>query len=322
MVSGPHRAPWLYAGLFLVTLGTLMLEVLDTRLLSVVTWYHLSFLAVSVAMLGMAGGAVLVFVGGDLFAPARAVRLLPGAALALAVAIPISHLANLAMPMPGVRGFAPSEIAGLGIATLVLAIPFVISGVVVTLALTRTAAPIGLLYGADLVGAAAGCFAIVWLLDRSDITSTAFATGACCAAAAWCFARYAGRAGIAPALMGGMLAAGAVANATSDRPLGVLYPKDQWLWLRDDIVEYSKWNAHSYVTVWKPMPKPPQYWGAGSNAPEITVSIAHANIDGQSRNGTAIRSRSTGCSTMSARCRITCGAAALASSASAAGATS
>ena len=207
-------------------------------------------------------------------------------ALALAVAIPVSHLANLAMPMPGVRGFAPSEIAGLGIATLVLAIPFVLSGIVVTLALTRTAAPIGLLYGADLVGAAAGCLAIVWLLDRSDVTSTAFVTGACCAAAAWCFARYAGRAGVAAAVMAVMLAAGAVANATSDRPLGVLYPKDQWLWLRDDIVEYSKWNAHSYVTVWKPMPKPPQYWGAGSNAPEITVSIAHANIDGQA--GTAI----------------------------------
>ena len=49
-----------------------MLEVLDTRLLSVLTWYHLSFLAVSVAMLGMAAGAVLVFVGGELFAPERA----------------------------------------------------------------------------------------------------------------------------------------------------------------------------------------------------------------------------------------------------------
>ena len=58
------RGSWLTSGLFFVTLATLMLEVLDTRLLSVLTWYHLSFLAVSVAMLGMAAGAVLVFVGG------------------------------------------------------------------------------------------------------------------------------------------------------------------------------------------------------------------------------------------------------------------
>ena len=54
---------YLNAGLFLVTLATLMLEVLDTRLLSVLTWYHFSFFAVSVAMLGMAAGAVAVLFG-------------------------------------------------------------------------------------------------------------------------------------------------------------------------------------------------------------------------------------------------------------------
>jgi hypothetical protein len=263
-----------------------MLEVLDTRLLSVVTWYHLSFLAVSVAMLGMAGGAVLVFVGGEVFAPERAVRILPGATLALAIAIPVSHLANLAMPMPGVRGFAPTEIATLAIATLVLAMPFVLSGVVVTLALTRSGGPIGLLYGADLGGAAAGCLLIVWLLERSDITTTAITTGACCAFGSVCFARAAGRAVVGPAVMTAVMLALGVANATAARPLGVLYPKDQWLWLRDDIVEYSRWNAHSYVTVWKPMPKTPQYWGPARDAPQPQVMIAHANIDGQA--GTAI----------------------------------
>ena len=51
-------------GLFLTTLATLTLEILDTRLLSVLTWYHLSFLAVSLAMLGMAAGAVYVYLGG------------------------------------------------------------------------------------------------------------------------------------------------------------------------------------------------------------------------------------------------------------------
>ncbi len=53
------------AGLFLTTVATLILEILDSRLLSVLTWYHLGFFAVSLAMLGMAAGAVLVFLGGD-----------------------------------------------------------------------------------------------------------------------------------------------------------------------------------------------------------------------------------------------------------------
>jgi hypothetical protein len=37
---------WLLAGLFCTTFATLLLEILDARLLSVLTWYHLSFVAV------------------------------------------------------------------------------------------------------------------------------------------------------------------------------------------------------------------------------------------------------------------------------------
>ena len=53
----PNSPRLVAAGLFFVTAATLILEILDSRLLSVVTWYHLAFLAVSLAMLGMAAGA-------------------------------------------------------------------------------------------------------------------------------------------------------------------------------------------------------------------------------------------------------------------------
>ena len=170
---------WLIAGLFFITLATLMLEVLDTRLLSVLTWYHLSFLAVSVAMLGMAAGAVLVFVGGDRFRAERAARLLPvvGAAVRHRAAA-LAHRESVDSVSVGSR---PDRAGGAcrrsRSATLALTVPFVLSGIVVTLALTRTRAPIGWLYGADLVGAATGCLAIIWLLELTDITSTALATG-------------------------------------------------------------------------------------------------------------------------------------------------
>ncbi len=49
-----------YVGLALVTLVTLALEVISARLFSVISWYHLSFFAVSVAMLGMKAGAFCV----------------------------------------------------------------------------------------------------------------------------------------------------------------------------------------------------------------------------------------------------------------------
>ena len=263
-----------------------MLEVLDTRLLSVLTWYHLSFLAVSVAMLGTAAGAVLVFVAGDVFAPDRAVRLLPAAGLALAIALPLSHVANLVIPFPSVRGGSPAEIAALSIATLMLTVPFVLAGVAVTLALTRTRAPIGVLYGADLIGAAAGCLAIIALLDLTDITSTAFATGGAAAIGAWCFARYAGRRGVPHVVVAVLLLGAAALNASVDRRLGVIYPKSRGLWFTEQTIDFSDWNAHSNVIVRAPAQSTPFLWGPAANAPKIPVTTALAAIDGDA--GTVI----------------------------------
>ena len=276
---------WLCGGLFLVTLATLMLEVVDTRLLSVLTWYHLSFVAVSVAMLGMAGGAVLVFVGGETFARARAPRLLPGLTTAFALAIAVSHVANLVIPVPPLRGFSLPELVALAIATLMLTIPFVLSGIVVTLALTRTSGAIGLLYGADLIGAACGCLAVVWLLNRTDITSSALAAAAVAALGAACFARHAGAGLTTPLAVALLLGGGAAANMLAERPLGIIYPKDPRLWLRADAIEYSKWNAHSNITVRTPIESHVYYWGAAANAPSTPAVIAHAAIDGSA--GTA-----------------------------------
>lgn len=236
----PSRVPWLTSGLFFVALGTLMLEVLDTRLLSVLTWYHLSFLAVSVAMLGMASGAVLVFVGGELFAPERAMRVLPAATAAFSVALAVSHVANLVIPFPSVRGGSPAELAALSIATLVLTIPFVLSGLVVTLALTRMRAPIGRLYGADLLGAAAGCLAIIGLLELTDITSTALAAAGVVAIGAVCFARHSGTRGYSALALAIGLFGLTASNATADRPLGIIYPKSRSLWMDERAIEYRR----------------------------------------------------------------------------------
>ncbi len=282
----PIRTRWLYAGLFFVTMATLMLEVLDTRLLSVLTWYHLSFVAISVAMLGMAGGAVLVFLGGSLFDPARVPGILPRAATAFAITLAASHLANLAIPIPAESGASPQEVTALALSTLVLAVPFIVSGVVVTIALTRTGAPIGVLYGADLLGAASGCLAIVWVLERTDITSSAWTAAALAGVGAVCFARHGGRRGLAPALVTAALLGAVAVNATAAKPLGVIYPKDQRLWQRENVIEYSRWNAHSNVTVNRPAPTRVFFWGAAANAPATPATIAYAAIDGAA--GTAI----------------------------------
>jgi hypothetical protein len=273
----------LLAGLFLTTLATLMLEVLDTRLLSVITWYHLSFLAVSVAMLGMAAGAVLVFVGGRVFSHDNAARALPATALLFAIALPVSHIGNLMTPFLTIYSGGPAELASVAFSTIILTVPFVISGVVVTLALTRTRGRIGRLYAADLAGAAAGCLAIIWLLERTDITSTAFAAGACAAAGAWCFARAGRQRGVAALLCTAALGYAVVANVRSEAPLGVIYPKSREQWLaKREAIDFTAWNAHSYVVVGKSSPHPPFLWGPGADLPpDLRTTLAWAVIDGE-----------------------------------------
>ena len=261
-------------------MATLMLEVLDSRLLSVLAWYHLSFFAVSVAMLGMAAGATLVFAGGARRAWLRA-GALPGLAGALAVVLALSHLANLAIPFPSVRVGSWPDLGTLLAATTALTLPFVVSGIVVTLALTRTPAPIGRLYGADLLGAGAGCLGIIALLNLTDITSAAFVVAAAAAAGGWCFARAAGRRTVGLAAIACTLVGAAVLNAHVEHPLGVLYPKNRSVWPLMNTVQQSVWNSYSYVMVRRPEPSTAWLWGPGTHAPKTPATVAWAMIDGE-----------------------------------------
>jgi hypothetical protein len=59
-----------YGGLFLVTTATLMLQLIQTRIFSVVSWYHLAFFVISIAMFGLTAGAVWVYLQGERFSTA------------------------------------------------------------------------------------------------------------------------------------------------------------------------------------------------------------------------------------------------------------
>ena len=59
------------AGLFLVCMCVLMLQIVETRILSVISFYHLAFFAISMAMFGMTAGSLIVYFYPRFFAPER-----------------------------------------------------------------------------------------------------------------------------------------------------------------------------------------------------------------------------------------------------------
>src|SRR3954470_6256587 len=68
--ASSHR--WFYVGVFLTCACGLMLQIMETRILSVIGYYYLAFFAIGVAMLGMTAGALAVFYRAELvYPPAR-----------------------------------------------------------------------------------------------------------------------------------------------------------------------------------------------------------------------------------------------------------
>src|SRR5436190_5151719 len=130
-----------YIALFLTTLSLLQLELFLTRIFSVTMWYHFAFMAISLAMFGLAAGAVLV----EVTKKRDAFYSLEWSALAFAISSVVCFVVQLRIPVNPER-----EIALTALAFTLIAIPFVFAGIVICIALTRFPGYTGRLYAADL----------------------------------------------------------------------------------------------------------------------------------------------------------------------------
>ena len=89
----------MYVGTFLIAFATLALEITLTRLLSVTTWYHLAFFAISTAMLGMTAGATTVYLKPRDFEEDKLTDTLARACLGYAWIVPLSLVVLCLIPM-------------------------------------------------------------------------------------------------------------------------------------------------------------------------------------------------------------------------------
>ncbi len=271
-----------YAGLFMITLSTLMYEIVLTRIFSVTMWYHFAFVAISVALFGMTVGALLVYLLPHRFPTGDVKRHLWIFSLLFAVSLAVCFAIQLSIK------FIPHQtLAGVTsvVATcVVISIPFVFSGVVVCLALTRFPDRVNRLYAADLVGAALGCVLLVAAFTVLDGPSLVIAIGAFAAIASLVFAVDAGsRRGVASGMVAVIvLSAVALGNgylhSRGDPLLRIRWAKES----ADPVHEYEAWNAFSRVTVdGDPnAPQPPASPGMSTTLPrDMTVNQLGMVID-------------------------------------------
>src|SRR3979411_1128377 len=63
------------SGVFLLCMSVLMIQIVQTRILSVVSLYYMAFFSISMAMLGLTGGALIVYYKPDPVNPRKPQRL-------------------------------------------------------------------------------------------------------------------------------------------------------------------------------------------------------------------------------------------------------
>jgi hypothetical protein len=178
--SRSHSDPtaFTYVGLFLTTLSLLQLELFLTRIFSVTMWYHFAFMAISLAMFGLAAGAVLV----EVMKKHDAHTSLAEIGFLFAFSSAVCFTAQLYIPVD-----PESRLAWTAFAFVLISIPFVLAGMAVCVALTRFPAHTGSLYAADLAGSAAGCVLTIPILNHIHAPTAVILNAAIAALAAAAF---------------------------------------------------------------------------------------------------------------------------------------
>ena len=272
------RGPFL-AGVFLVTFASLLFQIVQTRVLSVIAWYYLAFFAISVAMLGMTAGAVWVYLKGAKLDEQGLARALARNALLCAVAMPLSLMLQFVLVIKLTPTF--TTLAAWVILMSAMTVPYFFSGIVVSLALTRSPFPVNQVYGVDLLGAALGCVAVIPVLNALDGPSTIIVAGAVCALAAGCFGASSATALPRKGWISATAILAAAAIFSSATPLGLqpLMVKDEFEPLPAQ--RYEEWNSYSRIMATRPDHTWPLLWGPSPAKPvtEYTDVIA-LNIDG------------------------------------------
>jgi spermidine synthase len=237
----PERT--LLAGLGLTSFAALLLELALTRLFSVVLFYHFAFLAISIALLGLGAGGVLAYLRKKWLArfPTRKLA----SRLCLANSVVVLLVLEIVLHVPVELTVTGKNFLHLSVLYLAAAVPFLLTGLLFSIAFARETWRVPRLYGADLTGGALACLAVVPLLNFIGGPNTILAAAVVMAGAAAVWAETAGVQKVAMGFGAAFLVL--IAANHSNRLIDVVYAKGKF---RDPAwVEFARWNALSRVEV-------------------------------------------------------------------------
>ena len=300
--------PLFLLGLFIICMCVLMLQIIETRILSVISYYHLAFFSISMAMFGMTAGSLFVYFREEWFPRERLFENLVWICGAFAIAVELTTLLLIStvVMVGGTHELLMMMLIWIKLIAI-LATPYFFAGMAISLALTRSPWPVAIVYSIDLVGAATGCLAVLALLTFIDSVSALFLVGAIGALAQIFFASarnasaYLGepllpvarlRILARPAILAVAFALLGFGNAALE-PYGLKLSiaKNEVESMTPSALgtrasELVRWNSFSRVNVGPNSSGTPAMWGPSSETPPCVVEQRRMAIDGSA--GTAM----------------------------------
>ncbi|MFT7464357.1 MAG: hypothetical protein ACI9EF_002713, partial [Pseudohongiellaceae bacterium] len=181
------------AGIALVSAAVLLLQLVQTRLFSVMLWYHLTYLVVTFTMLGFAGGGALLackpkWLGGDTSRRLSVFSALFAISIVGAYALVTRTAASASAELHTSEGIMSAALD-----YAVLLVPSLLAGLVVALTLSDGRGQVGRLYGVNMIGSALGCMVYIPLLRGVGGEGAVLVSVALALAGAALFARGIGR---------------------------------------------------------------------------------------------------------------------------------
>ena len=162
-------------------MATLLVELSVTRILSVVLYYPFAFLAISIALFGLGAGGVFSYVVASWKAPSY---LKLGRLSAINSLLVVVALVAILAQKGDVGDLGWGTFWKLAAIYIPAALPFFVSGAIVSLAVSETMERVNRVYFFDLLGAGAGCLLLMGLLRVFGGESTVLAAAVIFAATA------------------------------------------------------------------------------------------------------------------------------------------
>jgi hypothetical protein len=259
----------------LTSAATVATEVLLSRVLSVVTWYNLAFLVLSVAMLGLTSGSLFAFWTRRLRWPLRSF---------LAIALVVFALGLLLLTYTLVEIPIELKLDGPAIVSLfevcaAATFPMIAGGAIVTRLMSEAPVRVSLLYAVDLAAAAGGALLPLVLLGPLSGPGALLWLGATIALCAVFVAP--GSRERLPAIISSVLLVVAATRTMDGVEQGYLVK--QWKGKARDVHPMIEaWNAISHIDIGHFSSGPPFLWSASpkGHTSSISVNGAWAVIDG------------------------------------------